>query len=190
MCVYNGERSENMNVESDKRTYMKKIIFVMMMLAGVASGAKASDRGKTSTREVISLVRNYDHHEGFEIVSVGKLGIGLARIIANANADEDEKAALGILKDINKVVVVSYDEADQTKRQAFNSGMGKIMDKAEKILEVKEEGETVNIYGTSVNGGESIDDLMIFIPEDCTLVCILGSISAERIADLIEKANE
>ena len=55
---------------------------------------------------------------------------------------------------------------------------------------MKEEGETVNIYGTSVNGGESIDDLMIFIPEDCTLVCILGSISAERIADLIEKANE
>lgn len=85
---------------------------------------------------------------------------------------------------------MSYDEADQAKRQAFNSGMGKIMDKAEKILEVKEEGETVNIYGTSVNGGESIDDLMIFIPEDCTLVCILGSISAERIADLIEKANE
>jgi hypothetical protein len=55
---------------------------------------------------------------------------------------------------------------------------------------VKDEEETVNIYGTSVNGGESIDDLMIFIPEDCTLVCILGSISAERIADLIEKANE
>ena len=103
---------------------------------------------------------------------------------------EDEKAALGILRDINKVVVVSYDEADEAKQQAFNARMGKVLDGAEKILEVKDEGETVNIYGTSVNGGESIDDLMIFIPEDCTLVCILGSISAERIADLIEKANE
>ena len=111
-------------------------------------------------------------------------------MIANANADEDEKAALGILRDINKVVVVSYDEADEAKQQAFNARMEKVLDGAEKILEVKDEGETVNIYGTSVNGGESIDDLMIFIPEDCTLVCILGSISAERIADLIEKANE
>lgn len=190
MCVFNGERSENMNVESDKRTYMKKIIFVMLMLAGVASGAMASDRGKASTRDVISLVRNYNHHDGFEVISVGKLGIGLARMIAVANADEEEKAALDILRDINKVVVVSYDEAEKSRQDAFNLKMGKVLDGAEKIMEVKEEGETVNIYGTSVNGGESIDDLLIFIPESSTLVCILGSISAERIADLIEKANE
>ena len=155
-----------------------------------APGAEAADRGKANTRDVIGLVRNYNHHEGFEVLSVGKLGISLVHMIANANADEDEKAALGILRDINKVVVVSYDEADEAKQQAFNARMEKVLDGAEKILEVKDEGETVNIYGTSVNGGESIDDLMIFIPEDCTLVCILGSISAERIADLIEKANE
>ena len=179
---------------------MKRIIFIMLMMAGVvcgvsasgtpAPGAEAADRGKANTRDVIGLVRNYNHHEGFEVLSVGKLGISLVHMIANANADEDEKAALGILRDINKVVVVSYDEADEAKQQAFNARMGKVLDGAEKILEVKDEGETVNIYGTSVNGGESIDDLMIFIPEDCTLVCILGSISAERIADLIEKANE
>ena len=174
---------------------MKRIIFVMLMMAGIVCGtsasvAEAAYRGKASTRDVISLVRNYNHHEGFEIVSVGKLGISLAHMIANANADEDEKAALGILRDLNKIVVVNYDEADEAKQQAFNARIGKVLDGAEKILEVKDEEETVNIYGTSVNGGESIDDLMIFIPEDCTLVCILGSISAERIADLIEKANE
>ena len=76
-----------MNVESDKRTYMKKIIFVMMMLAGVASGAKASDRGKASTREVISLVRNYDHHEGFEIVSVA---------ISNLDYDPESKELINL----------------------------------------------------------------------------------------------
>lgn len=199
---------------------MKKIIFVMLVLMTVvvcatASGRKTHgsttsdaavsgagaldgpaygtgnvDRGKASTRDVISLVRNYKHHDDFEVISVGKLGLSLAHMIANASADEDEKAALGILRDINKVVVVNYDEADVAKQQAFNVRMGKILYGAEKILEVKEEGETVNIYGTSVNGGESIDDLIIFIPEDCSLVCILGSISAERIADLIEKTNE
>jgi len=179
---------------------MKRIIFVMLMLAGIAcgayasgipiSGTEAADRGNASTRDIIGLVRSYNHQDGFDVISVGKLGLSLAHMIANANADEEEKAALDILRGINKVVVVSYDEADEAKQKAFNARMGKVLDGAEKIIELKDEGETVNIYGTSVNGGESIDDLMIFIPEDCTLVCILGSISAERIADLIEKTNE
>lgn len=179
---------------------MKRIIFVMLMLATLAAGASASDtasygtaaadRSKGSTRDVIGIVRNYHHEDGFEVISVGKLGISLARIIASAEADAEEKAALDVLKDINKVVVVSYDEAEEPKRKAFNTRMTKALDGAEKILEVKDEGEAVNIYGTSVNGGESIDDLLIFIPEDCTLVCILGSISADRIADLIEMSNE
>ena len=59
-----------------------------------------------------------------------------------------------------------------------------------KILEFKDEEETINIYGTSVNGGKSIHDLMIFIPEDYTLICALGSIRAEKIADLIKIVNE
>lgn len=160
----------------------------MLMLAGVV--AAAAERGKSNTREVIDLVRSYNHNDGFEVISVGKLGIGLTRMIAEANADEDEKAALDILRNINKVVVVSYDDAEKARQDAFNVRMGKVLEGAEKIMEVKSEGETVNIYGTSVNGGESIDDLLIFIPENCVLLCILGSISAERIADLIEKANE
>lgn len=160
----------------------------MLMLAGVV--AAAAERGKSNTSEVIDLVRSYNHNDGFEVISVGKLGIGLTRMIAEANADEDEKAALDILRNINKVVVVSYDDAEKARQDAFNVRMGKVLEGAEKIMEVKSEGETVNIYGTSVNGGESIDDLLIFIPENCVLLCILGSISAERIADLIEKANE
>lgn len=161
----------------------------MLMLATFAVGL-AADRGKGSTRDVIGLVRNYHHEDGFEVISVGKLGLGLARIIASAEADAEEKVSLDILRDINKIVVVSYDEAEESQCKAFNTRMTKVLDGAEKILEVKDEGETVNIYGTSVNGGESIDDLLIFIPEDCTLVCILGSISADRIADLIEMSNE
>ena len=103
---------------------------------------------------------------------------------------EEDRAALAILNGINKVVVVTYEDATEAKQKEFNSKLSKLLNNAEKILEVKDEGDTVNIYGTSVNGGESIDDLMIFIPEDYTLICILGSISAERIADLIKIANE
>lgn len=178
-----------MNVESEKRTYMKRIIFAILMLASAFTMTAGS--GKVNTGAVLSLVRTYNAEPGFDVVSVGKLGIGLARLVANMSVEtEEDRKALALLNDINKVVVVDYMEASESKRDAFNSELYNLLDKAEKIIEVKDEEDVLNIYGTSVNGGESIDDLVVFIPEDCTLICILGSISADRIADLIEMTND
>lgn len=169
---------------------MKKIIFVVLSLWLAASSGIAGNRN-VETRNIINIISEYKHVPGVQVISVGKLGLGLAKVIANMSAEtEEDRAALAILNGINKVVVVTYEDATEAKQKEFNSKLSKLLNNAEKILEVKDEGDTVNIYGTSVNGGESIDDLMIFIPEDYTLICILGSISAERIADLIKIANE
>lgn len=168
---------------------MKRIIFAILILASTFT--LAAESGKVNTSAVISLVRTYNLEPGFEVVSVGKVGIGLARLVANMSVEtEEDKAALALLGGIDKIVVVDYEEASESKRKAFNTKLNRLFDKAEKIIEVKDEEDTVNIYGTSVNGGESIDDLMIFIPEDYALICILGSISADKIAELIEMTND
>ena len=168
---------------------MKKIIFVTLSLWITAFVSIAANRN-VDTRNIINTISDYRHVSGVQVISVGKLGLGLAKVVANLSAEsEEDKAALAILNGINKVVVVNYEDATSGKQKELNSKLSKLFNSAEKIIEVKDEEDTVNIYGTSVNRGESIDDLMIFIPEDYTLICILGSISAERIADLIKIAN-
>ena len=169
---------------------MKRIIFVLLTLVVMTAGCLAGNRN-VKTKNVISTISEYTHEPGFEVVSIGKLGLGLAKMLGNLSAEtEEDKAAIAILNGINKLVVVDYEDAPEDKRKAFDSRLAKALENAEKIIEVKDEEDTVNIYGTSARGGESIDDLMIYIPGDCTLVCILGSISAERIADLIKMTNE
>ena len=169
---------------------MKKIIFVTLSLWITAFVSIAANRN-VDTRNIINTINDYRHVSGVQVISVGKLGLGLAKVVASLSAESEEgKAALTILNGINKVVVVNYEDATSAKQKELNSKLSKLFNSAEKIIEVKDEEDTVNIYGTSVNGGESINDLMIFIPEDYTLICILGSISAERIADLIKIANE
>ena len=169
---------------------MKRIIFVILSLWLTAFASFAANRN-IDTRNIISTISEYKHVSGVHVISVGRLGLGLAKMVANLSAEsEEERAALEILNGINKVVVVNYEEATAAKQKELNSKLSRLLNKAEKILEVKDKEDTVNIYGTSVNGGESVDDLMIFIPEDYTLICVLGSISAERIADLIKIANE
>ena len=169
---------------------MKRIIFVILSLWLTAFASFAANRN-IDTRNIISTISEYKHVSGVHVISVGRLGLGLAKMVANLSAEsEEERAALEILNGINKVVVVNYEEATAAKQKELNSKLSRLLNKAEKILEVKDKEDTVNIYGTSVNGGESVDDLMIFIPEDYTLICVLGSISAERIADIIKIANE
>lgn len=169
---------------------MKKIIFVILSLCLTASAIIAGNRN-LDTENIINTISEYRHVSGIHVISVGKLGIGLARVAGYLSAEsEKDKAALAILNDINKVVVVNYEDAIAAKQKELNSKLSALFNDAEKILEVKEEDNIVNIYGTSVNRGESIDDLMIFIPKDYTLVCVLGSISAERIADIIKVAND
>lgn len=169
---------------------MKKIIFVTLSLWLTVFASIAESRN-VNTGNIINTISEYQNVSGFQVVSVGKLGLGLAKIAANLSAEsEEDKAAIAVLNGINKVIVVNYEDAAEAKQKELNSRLSKLFKNAEKILEVKDEDNTVNMYGTSGNDGKSIDDLMIFIPEDYTLVCILGSISAERIADLIKIANE
>ena len=181
--------AQNRRVTLNK-TYMKKIIFVTLSLLIAAFVGIAANRN-VDTSIILNTISDYKHVSGVQVISIGKLGLGLAKVAANLSAEsEEDKAALAILNGINKVVVFNYEEAPEAKQKELNSKLSQLFNNAEKILEVKDEEDTVNIYGTSVNGGESIDDLMIFIPEDYTLICVLGSISAERIADLIKIANE
>lgn len=169
---------------------MKKIIIVILAL-GAAMSICFADGRSTNTQNIISTISEYKEESGVEVISIGKFGIGLAKFVADLSVEtEEERAALALLNDINRVVVVDYEDASEASRHALTSKLSDLFSRSEKIMEVKDDEDTVNIYGTSVNGGESIDDLMFFIPADCTLICILGSISSERMADLIKIANE
>ncbi len=162
------------------------------LIAGTAADASAAQKQpKVKSAAVVNMVKTYNHEEGFEIVSVGSFGLGLVKMIAKASAEtQEDRAALDVLNGLNKLFVLSYEDAPKAKKDAFNSKMGKLLENAEKILEVKDDGETVNIYGTSSDDGDKIEDIIIYVPEECALVCLFGSISAEKIAVAVEMSNE
>ena len=169
---------------------MKRII-LMVFLVAAAVGVSAGEKRNLATDAVLQLVMDHRGKPGFETISVGKMGLGLVSLVLRAEADDpEEKAVLDMIKGVNRFVVVNYKDASQTARATFAAKLNGLFGKTEKIIEVKDGEDEVNIYGTSVNGGESIDDIMIYIPSDCVLIWVLGSISADRIADIIEMSNE
>lgn len=179
-----------------KQTDMKRIIAILLLVVfacgqGIPEAGAATRSKKVNPGDVASLVRTYNLYEGFDVVSVGGLGLSLVKLIGrHAVETAEEKAALDLIGGIRKIVVVEYEDASMDRKASFNRKMTGLLENAEKIVEVKEDGDTVNIYGMTSDDGEKIDDVIVFIPEECTLVCLFGSISSQKVVELIELEME
>ena len=164
---------------------MKRIIFALIMLAVAITG---NAQPKT-VDSVISVVDEYRSNPGFEVITVGKLGVEVTKVIGKLAVDsKEEKDVLALFNGIDKLLVVEYEDAEPSKRQQFESSLNGVLATAEKIVEVKEEDNTLYMYGTSTE--VTIEDIIIYIPEDCALICFLGNIDFDKLADLIKATNE
>ena len=75
------------------------------------------------------------------LVLLGGLGLGLVRMIAKASADcPEDREMLEILDNLNRILVVEYEDAGQSGRDSFNRKMEDILEGREKIMEIKDEG--------------------------------------------------
>ena len=166
---------------------MKRYIFVLLMLAvSISCNAQPNVSSK-----IISIVNEYESEPGCDVVSVGRLGLDMIKIIAKLSADsKEDKDVLSVFDGINKILVVDYEEMEVSKRQVINSRLTNVLDRAEKILEVKDEEDTLLVYGTTGKDGDSLKDVIVYIPEDGALICFWGSVDFDKIADLIKATNE
>lgn len=163
------------------------VLLAAFTVGSALPGTMAAERKKVNSGAVTGLVREYNVYPGFEVFSIGGLGLGLVKMIAKASAEsEEDRMTLEVLDGLRKVVFVEYEGTDVSVKDSFNRKAARLLADAEKIVEVKENGETLDIYGTSASGGERLDDLIVFIPKDCTMICLFGSISSEKIADILE----
>ncbi len=153
--------------------------------------AIAGNAGTKTVDSLTSIVNEYSAEPGCEVVSVGKLGINIARFFVNLSAEtKEDKDVLSVFDGINKILVVDYEGMEFSKRQILNSRLAGVLDTAEKIIEVKDEEDTLLVYGTSGKGGETLEDIIIYVPEDYALICFIGSIDFDKLSDLIKASNE
>jgi hypothetical protein len=173
---------------------MKKIIAMVMLVVMTAGTGiiHASDRkGSVDSTAILKVVRKYQGKEGFETVTFGNLAVGLVKLVANAAAQTPEdKAALDIMDGISKFVAVEYYDAEASVKASFNKEISALLAGAEKIVEVKDDGDSVDIYGTLSKDGEKIRDIIIHVPEESSIVCIFGTVDIKDLGEVMKTANE
>lgn len=171
---------------------MKQIIsiFLLVFMIAVTGGCKSAPAAsveKVETGAMQQLINKYNGEDGFEVMSFGGLALGLVKMAANASSDTED---LDILDGIRKFVVVEYYDAAADKKIAFNEDVAELLKDASKIMEVKDEGDKVEIYGTLSHDGERISDVVLYMPDESSFLCFFGNVRTKDIGAMMQMADE
>lgn len=167
---------------------MKRIaILFAAMILGIG-GLSARNSGNVSN-QLISLAGQYKHYEDFEVVKIGPLLMKLVKWTADKEMDPTDEDTWAFVEGVKKFVVVDYDDASEKVKSEFNAKAAKILAKSEVLMEAKDEGDLVKIYGNVSEDGSKVSDLVIFVPSDGAMICISGTVGMGDIQNIMSMTN-
>ena len=163
---------------------MKKILITLAMLLSLGTAALAGD----PHTQLRTLVSEYKGTQGFDVVDFGGLGLGLLKAAARTAAETPEdREALKLFDNLKRLTIVDFSEATPEAKEKFLRKTQRILSSGEMLLEAKDDGETVRVYGSSSKDGKTLQDIALLA--DDALIFIRGSIKTDQIEALIGQAE-
>jgi len=164
---------------------MKKLLITLLMALGLGSSVLAGEQNL----QLNSLVSSYKGTEGFEIVDIGGFGLGLMKAAARTAAETPEdRNAMKLFDGLKRLTVVDFSEATPDLREKFLRKVNRALEGGEMLMEAKDDGETVRIFGTSSDDGVLLKDIVI-LTEDA-LISIRGTIRSDQVEALMQQADQ
>ena len=164
---------------------MKKILLTLsLVLCLVPTAWAGNPAGKIRT-----LMNEFRDEPGFEVVDMGPLALGLIRAAARTEAkNDDDRKALQVFKDIKRLTVLDFSDADAAHKEKFLRKAKRILADEEMLMEAKDDGETVRIYGLSNAAGNILEDIILLAGD--ALISVRGKIRADLVGELVNQAEK
>ena len=133
--------------------------------------------------KVQTLMNEYKHHDGFDHVSIGPLGMTLMKgiVLSDKDLDAEDRAALGAFESIRRLTILDFEDAQADVKARFISKLQRLLNGMELILETKDSDSRLSIYG--VDDGRTVRDCILFDP-DGTLIVVKGKIGIDKLMEL------
>ena len=134
------------------------------------------------------IVKQFRDREGFEVVNMGRFLMGAFRtaIRWDSDMDEEDRAVLDVFRGIKHLTVVDFEDASQADKVRFCRKVERVLGKMELIMEAKDGGETLSVYG--IDDGKKLRDIILY-SSDGSLISMTGSINVEHIGELIQASK-
>ena len=164
---------------------MKKYLLILLLLLPLTASA-ARPQKKVSQREVASIVSEFRHCDGVEVMRLGWLGTALVKGVAVHIDDEDGdmREIRQALRGIKGVAIMSYEDASEEVRSKIERRLNRAMKGRELLMEAKDNGEYVQIFGVMDDARGTVRDFVMHVPSSSALICLFGSIPMEAVSKL------
>ena len=165
---------------------MKKfLLLIAILLPLTASAARPAKR--VSRSEMTSIISDFRHYDGVEVVKVGWLGTALVKGLARHVDDDDAdmRTLLQTLRGIKGVTVVDYDDADPAVRERLNKKIERALSRCELLMEARDDGSAMQLFGVVDDAKGTVRDLVIHTPGDNALICLFGTVSMDAVGKLM-----
>ena len=154
----------------------------MLLSLGTAALAGQQDS------QLRNLVSSYKGTEGFEIVDIGSIGLSLLKAAAKTAAEtEEDREALKLFDGLKRLTIVDFSDATTELRDKFLRKVNRILKSGEMLMEAKDGGETVRIFGTSSDDGAFLEDVALLA--DDALIFVRGTIRMDQVEALMKQAD-
>ena len=167
-------------------------ICIAVLLGTVCLSAKSS-----TYSQLAKLAGSFDKVEGFEVLKMGGLMMDVMKFAMKC-ADSDElemddsdademKTAMAIMSGVKGMLMVDYEDASEKDRARFNARAEEILSKnVDLIMETTDDGELVRMYGKVLDDGATVQDFIIFSPDDGALMCFNGKLALSEALKMAE----
>jgi hypothetical protein len=164
---------------------MKKYLLILLLLLPLTASA-ARPAKRVSQAELSSIVSEFRHADGVEVVKLGRLATALVRGAAAHIDDEDGEVRelRRALRGIKGVTVMEYGGAAPDVRERLSRRLSRVLDKREVLMEVKDDGEKVQIFGLLDDASGLVQDIIFFAPHECTLACLFGTLPLDFVGKI------
>ena len=143
----------------------------------------------TPSGKIRTLVNEFRGEPGVEVVDMGPIALGLIRAAARGEAkNDDDRKALQVFKDIKRLTVLDLSDAEAALKEKFLRKANRILADEDVLMEAKDEGETVRIYGLSNAAGDILQDIIILAGD--ALISVHGKIRADLVGELIQQSEK
>ena len=155
-----------------------------MVLCLVPTAWAGNPAGKLRT-----LVNEFRDVPGFEVVDMGPVTLGLIRAAAHGEVKtEDDRKARQVFKDSKRLTILDFSDAEASRKEKFLRKAKRVLADEEMLMEAKDGGETVRVYGLSNAAGDVLEDIILLAGD--ALISVRGKIRADLVGELVSQAEK
>ena len=168
---------------------MKRILLIAITLTAAWLCCRAV-KDKVAELELDKEIETIKQNKDADVVRLGRLGMSIFRIaLEEEGDDEEDKAILALMKDTKKMTIADYSDCFQADRMKYSTSISHALARRESVIEIKDDDETVTIYGIFDDKKGTVSDIVMYSPSDCSLILFDGKYEASTIGNLLANEN-